>query len=94
MSAAGRALSKALDTPGDWAIRLDLILSHKPSGVEFWIGTGPFFFDGYVKYQLGGAGSIGLIERHWLYFKARKIVKANRHNSGADLVARLKASQK
>lgn len=93
MSAAGRALSKALDNPQDWTGDGEFRIKHIPSGLEFWIGNGGFFFDEQRRDKIDGERAIGLIERHWLYSKARKIIKANRRNPGAELIARLKASQ-
>ena len=44
---------------------------HNPSGQQFWVANGGFFFDGYQPKAI--QKSIGLIERHWLYFKSRYI---------------------
>lgn len=70
MSAAGRALSKALDKPEDW-IAGGYRLIHKPSKQIFWVGSGGFFFDGHA--DAGTPKCLGLIERHWLYRKAGRV---------------------
>ncbi len=66
MSAAGRALSKALDAPDDWVFDTHRIM-HKQSGVQFWISNGGCFFDG------DPVSCLGWIERHWLYWKAMRV---------------------
>lgn len=76
MSAAGRALSKALDTPSDWQLTR-YTAKHNPTGQKFWIANGGFFFDGYTSE--GTPECLGLLERHWLYRKTK--------NLGAALVA-------
>lgn len=73
MSAAGRALSKALDNPDDWEIT-QYTVKHKPSKQVFWTGLGGFFFDGYDA--SGTPSCLGLLERHWLYWKARNLFVA------------------
>lgn len=70
MSAAGRALSKALDSPGDWALTKHTAI-HKPSKQVFWISNGGFFFDGYETE--GTPSCLGILERHWLYRKMRNL---------------------
>jgi len=62
MSAAGRALSKALDTPEDWVIPDTYRIIHKPTGLSFWISNGSFFFDGNDLDDTPPC--LGLIERH------------------------------
>lgn len=69
MSAVGRALSKALDKPEDWEFPSEYRIRHKPSGQDFWVGDGAFFFDTFDDVP----SCIGLIERHWLYRKAIRI---------------------
>lgn len=71
MSAAGRALSKALESPDDWDALSKHRIIHRPTGMQFWVASGAWFFDGIEPD--GIQKSIGLIERHWLYFKARTI---------------------
>lgn len=44
------------------------VLRHKPSSAEFWVSNGGWFFDG----REGNAGTIGLIERHYLYVVFRR----------------------
>ena len=94
MSAAGKALSLALDTPDDWTAG-HYEIKHRPSGLAFWTRNGPFFFDG--SDIEGTPECIGLIERHWLYFKARKIrakyVEVKR-DPGEKVVAAFKAASK
>ena len=94
MSAAGKALSRALDMPNDWTAGYWSI-EHRPSGLSFWTRNGSFFFDGNdIK---DTPQCLGLIERHWLYFKARKIrakyveVKSD---PGTEVVAAFKACAK
>lgn len=72
MSAAGRALSKALDRPEDWHQPDEYRIAHKPSGLAFWIANGRFFFNG--DGLRGTPRCLGLLERHWLYSKARRAV--------------------
>jgi hypothetical protein len=73
MSAAGRAISKALDIPGDWEVG-KYTIKHLPTRQFFWIANGAFFFDGYDGQDTPKC--LGLVERHWLYRKARKLVAA------------------
>lgn len=98
MSAAGRALSKALDILEDWTFNGGYAIKHMPSGQEFWVANGAWFFDAWDEIKGGKKQLIGLIERHRLYFKARKIVakyELDRRNLSAnDLIARFKAAQK
>lgn len=70
MSEVGRALSSALDHPADWIID-EHTIKHRTSGLEFWIANGSFFFDGYA-YQ-GTPSCIGLLERHWIFRKVRRL---------------------
>jgi hypothetical protein len=68
MSAAGRALSKALDSPLDWVWTDKYVITHKPSKQVFWVANGGFFFDG----DEGTPKCLGLIERYWLYAKVKR----------------------
>lgn len=94
MSAAGKALSRALENPGDWTAG-HYEIKHRPSGLAFWVANGPFFFDG--SEIEGTPECLGLIERHWLYFKARKVrakfVKVKR-DPAAIVLAAFKAARK
>lgn len=96
MSAAGRALSKALDSPEDWFGDGQYTIKHMPSGQEFWVANGAGFFD--LESPLIERHSIGWIERHWLFFKARKIIakyaSEYRARPAKSMIARFKAAQK
>lgn len=71
MSEAGKQLSNAMEQPGDW--RVDrYTMRHIPSGCVFWIANGGFFFDGYE----GTPKCLGLLERHWLYWKSVRMRNA------------------
>jgi len=84
MSAAGRALSKALESPGDWTSG-KYEITHRPSGLSFWVVDGAGLFDGS---DIDGTPKcLGLIERYWLYFKARKVRAKWKPISGSDYVA-------
>jgi hypothetical protein len=72
MSAAGRALSKALDNPADWIQPDEYRIVHRPSNQAYWIANGGFFFNGDVLH--GTRRCLGLIERHWLYAKAMRTI--------------------
>lgn len=92
MSAAGRALSKALDKPQDWRGDGEFVITHIPSGQEFWIANGVWFFDGCEPRTI--RKSIGLVERHWLHFKARKIIDKCKPRPDLEVVARFDAASK
>lgn len=85
MSAAGKALSKALDSPEDWTSDGKYTITHRPTGLVFWIANGAWFFDGYRSENTPQC--LGLIERHWLYFKARHIIPQRRKENGSATVA-------
>ena len=68
MSKTGKALWKLLDDVDQWKVSRHTIL-HKNTGYEFWIANGGFFFQGYD----GTPKTIGLIERHFLCWKARRM---------------------
>lgn len=95
MSAAGRALSKALENTEDWTGYSEYHITHVPSGQVFWVGNGAWFFDGYKPRSI--EHSIGLLERHWLYFKARKIIAkfaSPKPRPDLEVVARFEAAAK
>lgn len=71
MSAAGRALSEALDRPEDWEIDRHTA-THIPSKTVWWHANGSWFFDGYEQHS----GALGLVERHALYRKFRRMQSA------------------
>lgn len=71
MSAAGRALWAALDRHEDWSVGAHTA-THVPSGTVFWHVNGALFFDGYESWK----GALGLIERHWLFRKFRRMRSA------------------
>ena len=48
-------------------------MRHRPTGVHFWIGNSSFFFDGYGSQW---KHSIGLLDRHLLWPRARKLRRA------------------
>ncbi|WP_225784490.1 hypothetical protein [Xenophilus sp. Marseille-Q4582] len=68
MSKTGKALWKLLDDVDQWEVTRYTIL-HKNTGHEFCMANGGFFFQGYD----GTPKTIGLIERHFLFRKARRI---------------------
>ena len=89
MSAAGRALSKALESPDDWDVPTEYRIVHRPTEMSFWTANGSFWFNGSEIH--GTPSCIGLIERHWLYFKARKVrakLKPPVKDHGAEVVRR------
>ena len=95
-SDVARALSDALDHPEDWDFRKEFTIKHKPSDIVMWIGNGSFFFDGYA--ELFGDGvipHIGLIERHFLYRKykrvSRKLIADNIKASNNSAVDKLRS---
>lgn len=87
MSAAGRALSKALDKPQDWRAPDRFRMIHRPSGAAFWIANGTWFFDGYEMENTPKC--LGRIERHWLYRKAMKSISRSRQAKRAKEIAAL-----
>lgn len=89
MSAAGRALSKALDKPEDWYMPDDFCIKHRPSGLAFWVANGGFFFD--CDGMEGTPHCLGLLERHWLYFRARGIMATAKAERRAIRTAKLLA---
>ena len=95
MSAAGRALSKALESPDDWDSPSEYRIVHRPTGMSFWIANGSFWFNGEDIYETPKC--LGLIERHWLYFNARKVrakFKPPVKDNGAEFVSRFEKARK
>lgn len=92
MTAAGKALSQALESPDDWMARGKRCIKHAPSGPSFWIANGSFFFDGYDGDDTPPC--IGLIERHWLHFKARKIISKLRPDDSNIVAAKFAKAAK
>lgn len=80
MSAAGRAISRALARVDDWEALSAHRIRHKPSGIELLAGCGPFSFDtcSVAGHLHSAARSLGRLERLWLYWKARRILKVHR----------------
>jgi len=69
MSAAGRMLSKALETPEDWELD-DSCAKHEPSGTIWYTNSGPLFFNGHRNTP----PCLQLFERVWLYYKFKRMV--------------------
>lgn len=46
-------------------------IAHQPTGVVFWVANGRWFFDGHG----GWSGSIGLFDRHFLWPRAKRVIK-------------------
>jgi hypothetical protein len=94
MTTAGKALSKALESPNDWAMsNFGHTITHTPSGCTFWISNGSFFFDGYDE-DSGTPKCLGYFERHWLHFKARKIISALRPDANKNVAAKFAKAAK
>lgn len=90
LSDVGKVIWEALDTPDDWDfVRSEFTITHKETGICFWVSNGGFFFDGHenvIRQPTPPVPEIGLIERHFLYHKAnskkkkaksKKISKSN-----------------
>lgn len=70
MSKFGKEVARLLKNDGDWDCS-EYELTHRPTGLELWIGTGVWFFDA-SKFT----GAMGLFERHWIWHTvARPLVK-------------------
>ena len=57
----------AFESPENWT-KDSYTLKHTPSGVQFWMGNGSFFFD-----TINPSGGIGLLERHFLWLKYKRM---------------------
>jgi hypothetical protein len=68
-SEAAAIVSDALSDESAWKAG-HYTLDHK-SGLRLWMGNGAWFFDVYEP----NGGAIGLLERHFLYRKARALVR-------------------
>ena len=84
MSELVRKISTMLSQSDDWECDR-YRLTHKPTGIALWVSNGSFFLDidGYD-------GSIGLIERHWLWFtKVRPLIKKMRVAKALELIEKI-----
>lgn len=68
-SEIGKVLWERLDYPEEWAMQDKYTMEHIPSNTSWWVANGSWFFNGWPSKCLG------LIERHFLYWKANKIIK-------------------
>lgn len=70
LSPIGKRLWVALNSPDDWEIG-EYTIKHTPTGTVWWVGGGGFSFDG--KINAGTPDCLGLIERHILYRRVKKL---------------------
>lgn len=81
LSPQGRAIWDSLEDATAWEFgsHSEYTLVHKASRITLWIGNGRFFLDGYETfYSLAIPApkpSIGLFERHILWFKVSSVMK-------------------
>lgn len=68
MKKIAKLLSAELDHIDRWTVDHHT-LTHVPTNTHWWIANGRFFFDGYRSME----GAIGLIERHFLWGKAKRV---------------------
>lgn len=81
MSAFGRKLWRLLDKQDDWKTD-EFLTTHTKTEVSFWIANGAFFFDVDDDESILAPGVIGLLERHWLFWKWR-IMIGRKHDDQA-----------
>jgi len=77
-SDAGKVLSDSLDNAEHWYLsNTQYTVRHIPSNLVFWVGNGGWFFDGYQNYYVKDTPilKLGLVERHFLYRKYKKMIK-------------------
>ena len=67
MSEFGKTLSTLMEKPESWTVN-NYQLTYKPTGATFWIANGGWFFDSEK------GKSLGLCERHFLWFKAKRLI--------------------
>ena len=84
MSEIGREISNLLSRTDEW--KCDRYrLTHKPTGIALWVSNGSFFLD-IDDY----AGTIGLIERHLLWFaKVRPLLKKHRDSQVLEVIRKI-----
>lgn len=96
MSPAGAALYSALDKPEDWEVdNGSYNLRHIPTKIEVWIANGAFFLD--IKHQKispfdDGENVLGLIERHFIWRKVKKLLKSSKVNFNTIYANKLKGN--
>lgn len=71
LSSVGKALLEALEQHPEEFESTAHTLVHKPSNTTWWISNGGFFFNGYN----GTPKVLNLLERHYLYYKAKQAQK-------------------
>lgn len=76
MSALGQIIRDALSVPDDWysANGARHFITHKPSGLNLWVGNGPFFFT-FWDLPENAECKLGYIERHILWRRAKPMVE-------------------
>lgn len=76
MSCLGKIVYHALSSPDDWCTvdGARHTITHKPSGLQLWVGAGPFFFT-FWELPANARFDLGLIERHVLWWKAKPLVR-------------------
>ena len=101
LSDVGKALWDSLSDPSNWKFGesgTKYTILHKKSGISLWICNGRFFLDGYEAFQLSGTKPplvrLGLFERHILWCRVSKVVKAlnnaeNKAKNGNDSAIKL-----
>lgn len=72
-SETAKTIIKLMQSSDGWSVN-KYHLSHK-NGFSFWIANGGFFFNGDTDYgQFKKSPNLGLIERHLLWQKAKRLV--------------------
>lgn len=93
----GKTLSDSLDCVEHWDLsNTQHTVRHIPSNLVFWVGNGAWFFDGYENYYNKNAPilELGLVERHFLYRKYKKMIKKTKKERNKNAVEMMRNSCK
>lgn len=89
MSAISKAVWVLLDYPEKWELVDDCTVRFIPLEIQFWCPDAWFFA---LWLSEGRISVFGLFERHWLYWKLRWALRANRtrnQKKRAEAIARI-----
>lgn len=80
LSDVGRVIWDNLNDYNDWTFS-DHTIIHKKYKICLWTSNGPWFFDGYDPlFTECLVPKLGLIERHFLYSKYKKMRKSMKNS--------------
>lgn len=97
----GKVVNELLNNIDDWEIHEEFWIFHKywiihKSGIRLWIGNGSWSFTGDES-KIHKSDSdipviyLGMIERHFLYIKAMKILKKQKLTKVSNKINNLKS---